>query len=316
MKLDKSSSERLNLLRFPLIVGVIFLHAKDAEVSLAGGVIGIAQSGWFSEFIRELISQEFARVAVPLFYLISGYLFFLGFEWSLDNYKRKVFSRVNTLLIPYVFWNVLTLLIMLTVQTLPATQEFLSGTNRPILSYGLYDYLKDIFGIGQPPIADHFWFVRDLMIMVLFVPLIQVFLRFIPRIFIILIGILWFFDWWAIDIPAAPAVMFFCLGAFLAVAKQNIFKYDRFGKIFFLSYAIVLAADFYTKGVRLNGYIHQVGILLGILSALYATKLIAQNKPLRSFLLWAASGSFFVYAAHQRICSASAPIEDHSEVSL
>ena len=45
-------------------------------------------------------------VAVPLFFLISGYLF-AGGTSEPGWYAKKVSSRVKSLLVPYVVWNVM-----------------------------------------------------------------------------------------------------------------------------------------------------------------------------------------------------------------
>ncbi len=84
MTLNKITSERLSLLRFPLIVGVVFIHA-NVEYS---GII-IDQQSWFSDFFRTIISRGIARISVPIFFLMSGFFFFLGFSWTLDKYKKK-----------------------------------------------------------------------------------------------------------------------------------------------------------------------------------------------------------------------------------
>ncbi len=123
--LNAQSSLRLNLLRFPLIVGVVFVHAYETTVGFSGGSvsIGLNQNNVISEFIRNLISQEIARIAVPIFFLMSGYLFFAGFVWSKENYLDKVKSRIKTLLIPFLFWNIATLLLIALGQSLIVTQR-------------------------------------------------------------------------------------------------------------------------------------------------------------------------------------------------
>ena len=299
MRIDKDTSERLNLLRFPLIVGVVFIHAYGTDVSFSNESIGVAQCSWFSNFIRELVSQGFARIAVPLFFLMSGYLFFLEFQWSQDEYKKKLLSRVNTLLIPFIFWNFFMLLLLYVAQSLPATQNYFSGKNAPISSFGLYDYFNTLLGIDRSPISYQFWFIRDLMIMVLLVPIVQLIFKTIPAIFLGIISVLWFFQLWPIYIPSSEAFLFFYIGAFLAVSKQSLFKMDKYGSVILFLYSIILLADALTKCNALNGYIHRIGILLGIASALYATKFVLNNGTLRSFFLWSASCSFFVYAVHE-----------------
>ena len=299
MKLDKNSSERLNLLRFPLIVGVVFIHAYETNVIFSDETIGVEQANLVSDFIRNLISQGLARVAVPLFFLMSGYLFFLGFHWSLNTYKRKLRSRVNTLLIPFIFWNLATMLLVYTAQTLPLTQSFFSGNNELISSFVIYDYFNALIGIDRFPISYQFWFIRDLMTMVLLVPIIQLILKIIPRIFLGVIFVLWFFQLWPIYFPTSIAALFFYIGALLASSKQSLFKADKYGSKILLIYIVILLADVLTKSYDFNGYINRIGILFGVVSALYATKYALNNEKVRLFLQWTASCSFFVYAVHE-----------------
>lgn len=299
MKLDKISSERLSLLRFPLIVGVIFLHSYSSDVALSTVRAGLIQTSCYSSFIREFVSQGLARVAVPLFFLMSGYFFFIKFEWSLDNYKRQLQSRVNSLLIPFVFWNVSVLLFLAIAQSLPATQIYFSGANAPIGTFGAYDYLDAIFGIDRFPISYQFWFIRDLMVMVLFVPIIQIILKKVPTIFLVVLFALWFIDIWPVYIPSSRAFLFFYIGSFFAFNKKNLFEFDKYGIPIIGVYLVVLLIGVASKESSFSIYIYNSGIVFGILSALYCTKLVLTHKYLKEKLLWAAKYSFFVFAIHE-----------------
>ncbi len=296
MKLDHVSSERLNLLRFPLIVGVVFLHAYAGNIETT---TEISRSEGLSDLIQYLISKRITRISVPLFFLISGYLFFLNFEWSLDNYIRKLSRRVHSLLIPFLFWNSLTLLLLVIAESIPAVQIYFSGQNRQIYSFEVFDYFNALLGINRFPISYQFWFIRDLMIMVLLVPLLQLIFRTVPIPFLGLLGLLWFFLIWPIYMPSPAASLFFCLGAFFAFSGQNIFAFDRYGNIFISIYIAILVLLALTRENELNGYINRIGILFGMASALYISKLVLKIKTLKSFLLWTSGCSFFVFAVHE-----------------
>lgn len=299
MKIDKTSSERLSVLRFPLIVGVVFIHAYSTEVGFSNGAVGTIDSGYLVGFMRDLISQGLARLAVPLFFLLSGYFFFLNFYPSVENYIKKIKSRTNSLLIPFLFWNILTLLLIALAQYLPATQSFFSGKNEPIITFGIYEYINAIFGIDRSPISYQFWFIRDLMVMVLFTPVISLILNKIPRLFLLVILVLWFFNFWPIYIPSVAAFLFFYSGAYFAHRKVSMFTLDRFGILLMLSYSCVLLIDTFTKGDMVNSYIHNIGILLGIASMLFATRGIVGVNRAKRYLLWAGNCSFFVFAVHE-----------------
>lgn len=299
MPIDKVSSERLGVLRFPLIVGVVFIHAYSTEVSLSNGTVGVAHTGYLVDFVRNLVSQGIARIAVPLFFLMSGYLFFLGFSWSLENYKTKIRSRINTLLVPFLFWNIFTLALLAFAQYLPATQGFFSGKNGHISTFGGYDYLNAIFGIDRYPIAYQFWFIRDLIVLVLFAPVIYLILERAARLFLFVAFVLWFFDLLPIYIPSTAALAFFYAGAYFAYANIGLFTLDRFGFPLLISYTVVVLIDTATKDYAANSYIHNIGILLGIASTLFVTKALVERNNVRQALLRASGCSFFVFAVHE-----------------
>jgi surface polysaccharide O-acyltransferase-like enzyme len=93
--ITQNVSSRLKALRFPLIVGVVFIHAYTTKVLLEGGhQAGTEHVDFAVSFVRNLISQGIARVAVPMFFLMSGYLFFQGYDGSMRAYRRKLQSSL------------------------------------------------------------------------------------------------------------------------------------------------------------------------------------------------------------------------------
>ena len=107
--IDNESSLRLKLLRFPPIIGVIYIHAYGTVIHYSGGSLGTADLNSLTNVIRILLSEGIARTAVPLFFLMSGYLFFATFHWSQQTYLNKILSRLRSLLIPFLFWNLAAL---------------------------------------------------------------------------------------------------------------------------------------------------------------------------------------------------------------
>jgi surface polysaccharide O-acyltransferase-like enzyme len=224
MAKDDESLSRIDLLRFPLIVGVVFIHNYASAVHLAqGGAIGLAHGSVWVEFVRFFISQGVARVAVPLFFLISGYLFFYG-EWSWSRYIGKIERRASTLLIPFLFWNLLTLAVYATVQSIPQTAVYFAGTAwPPIRSFTLLDYINALFGITVAnPISYQFWFIRDLMALVVLAPAIHFLLaKRLALPFILALLCLWFTYTWPVLWPSVEATFF---GSAQESVKAAIFR--------------------------------------------------------------------------------------------
>ena len=116
-----------------MIFGVILIHSYP----YMGGVIDQID-GWninqleipITRFVTTLISMTLASISVPLFYLISGYLFFYKTNWNLSVYIGKLQKRMKSLLVPYIFFSVLALIIVAILQLiLPSLR---SGGMRPI----------------------------------------------------------------------------------------------------------------------------------------------------------------------------------------
>ena len=64
------------MLRFPLIVLVVYLHNGSGTVRFANAGIVERSSSPMLDYFVAFLSDGVARVAVPLFFLMAGYLFF------------------------------------------------------------------------------------------------------------------------------------------------------------------------------------------------------------------------------------------------
>ncbi|MBV5316190.1 MAG: acyltransferase [Desulfobulbaceae bacterium] len=314
--IDKESSLRLKLLRFPAIIGVVYVHAYGTTVNYAGGTLGLVETNGLTEFIRNLLSQGLARIAVPLFFLMSGYLFFANFRWSKKTYLEKLQTRLRSLLVPMVFWNILGLALVALVQAWPSIQTipYFIGKNDVIAGYTIIQYFNAILGLKWYPFAYHFWFIRDLILLALLAPVIAVILRFAALPFFIVVYLCWVFGiwplpepvvmgWvfggWPIVIPAAMGVFFFSAGALCGINGQSLFAFDRFGKTAVLVYLPILLVDVICYKAWFNPYLHRTGLIFGVAATLYATKLIMRHQWLQRTLVTLGSASFFVYAAHE-----------------
>jgi surface polysaccharide O-acyltransferase-like enzyme len=297
--LDKKSSLRISLLRFPLIVGVVFIHAYGNILGFGGDTVGVSQTNYFTDFTQNLISRELARTAVPIFFLLSGYLFFVGLEWSKDNYLKKVKSRIKTLLIPFLFWNIAALLLYAIGQALPATRDFFVRKQDLVANFGAFDYIRVIFGIGRSPILLQFWFIRDLMLLVLWAPIIYYLNKLVPLPFLILLFFCWFLGVWPVNAPRVEGALYFSVGSYLAFAGKSLFALDKYGKVIAAAYVPAVFADIIFFHADLNSCFHKVCLILGVLTVLFATKSAANTQTLKQALLSLGTASFFIFAAHE-----------------
>ena len=97
--LNRQNGNRVDLLRVLLTVGIVCRHATMTDLAISMSAFDAITQGiiWLTE------------VCVPLFYVISGYLYFRNApldpqpRWFLDKYKSRFFSLV----IPYLIANVI-----------------------------------------------------------------------------------------------------------------------------------------------------------------------------------------------------------------
>ena len=109
-KISSLTSSTISALRFPLTVGVVFIHFNVLSDNLA--VRGTGNAEHFPTWLVcmfNLFSEVLPRIAVPLFFIISGYLFFRS-GFMIRTYTDKLRRRVRTLLVPYILWNLLYLI--------------------------------------------------------------------------------------------------------------------------------------------------------------------------------------------------------------
>lgn len=297
--IDKDSSLRLKLLRFPPIIGVIYVHAYGKTTSFGSETVGREDVNALTDFIRVLISEGVTRISVPLFFLMAGYLFFANLQPGVRGYLDKARSRVRTLFIPFLFWNLLSLAIVLLAQASPVTQPYFNEGAKLLSEGSLYNYLNALFGFSRYPIAYHFWFIRDLMVMVLLAPLVALILRHAAIPFYLAVYLCWVGDVWPVLIPGDATLLFFAAGAHFALKGESLFALDRFGKAALAIYLPILVVDVVWYGAWFNNFVHRTGLIFGVLAALCATGPILRHERLTQALVGLGGASFFVYAAHE-----------------
>jgi surface polysaccharide O-acyltransferase-like enzyme len=299
-------SDVIAFLRFPLIVGVVFIHNYASTVAIPGMEFGHAGNLPVFYVCSELFSQILGRVAVPLFFFISGFLFFRNIDgFTKHDYLKKLRRRRRTLLIPYLFWNITALLVKYIARHTPVLAAWHSST----VEYNFQYVLESLWGAWPDertltyPIAYQFWFIRDLMVAVALTPVIYGYVKKTKVYGVLLLGALWFSNCWFHFIGSyglsAVAVFFFAAGAWFGIHRRNII--EETGKVkrwAYMLYPLLVVADLLTKGHAANLFIHNVGILAGIVFwvNIVAYLLKAGKVRVNRFLV---SAAFFVFAIHE-----------------
>jgi len=150
------------------------------------------------------------EVCVPLFFALSGYLFFFhvperpDIRWFAEKWKRRLFSLV----IPYLIANMVAFAIY-----------WSAGRFAPDLVSGFFgDNLRNPFYVlWTGPVNLSLWFIRDLIIAVITTPVIWLLVRYGKFWVVLAYGLLWLFG------AQTPwNNFFFMLGSYLAIEEKII----------------------------------------------------------------------------------------------
>lgn len=251
----KILSTTIEVLRFPLALAVIFIHMGPSVVNLIDAKFSLFTHEGLYNLIGIVFSHVLTHIAVPCFFLISGFLFFLNFrKWSWLEYRRKMKSRLTTLFIPYMLWNVtpwLLAIIRIGVKnalgsnTFTQLGEYLTDYNINVL-YNCHQWSGSTNWLGKhlfmtAPYDLPLWFLRDLIFMSILTPIIFFFIKRLKLLYIVVLFLAYISRIWIL-IPGLTitACFYFSLGAFLSLNSINIISFVHKFRYIFVPLSVVL----------------------------------------------------------------------------
>lgn len=288
---------RLDVLRFPLIVLIVYLHACGFTANFADGARALADGQIVATV--QAITGSIGRIGVPLFFLMSGFLFFRGGAFSSDVYRAKLKSRARSLLVPFLFWNLALLALVAIAQSTPSLAPFFNGQNQAVRGMSAFQLLDAVFGFTRYPISYQFWFIRDLMLLVVASPVIWFAARYLAWPTFFVLAAVWLTLTWPMQVPESEPVVFFYLGSMVAIRGGSLFAVDRLSWWLVLLFPILLTASYAEHAAGLPNYFLHPAVAVGVILALKASRWLAESDRLRDPLVWLGGASFFVYATHE-----------------
>ena len=194
----------LDLLKVFLTIGIVFRHAS---------LVGLEGRSEAYDILSRCIVL-ITEACVPLFFIISGFLYFRNVpkKAGVDFFWKKTRNRFFTLLIPYLIANAFAFVCY-----------WLAHRFAPDMISGFFgdDWNKPLFIFWTGPVNMSLWFIRDLIIACLVAPLIYLFVRYTRIWGVLVLGVVWFV------VGGAPWYNFwFTLGAWAAVCQGE--ASDRF----------------------------------------------------------------------------------------
>lgn len=300
---DELLSKTISYLRFPLVVGVVFIHNDMSSINIQGQTINYDHCFWLNWMIC-FFSSALPVVSVPLFYLISGFLFFYYSDFNRSVFTNKIHRRQSTLLIPYLFFNFVGFLIFL-VQMLPSLQDFFPllknyrvDITTFLSSFWTTNIPKEMAG-GLTPIDHPLWFLRDLMIACLATPVIWYLIKRLGWGFIFMVGCFWFFDigeHWGLPGKDHQPFFFFSLGAYFGIKKINFVQLASSQKWSITAYLTAAILSTFTQSVLCDLF-HKLIVMFGIIGLPCLMSLLIKNNRLK-IPVTLSNSTFFIYALH------------------
>ena len=299
MTQEENLSQTITCLRFPLIVGVVLLHTILQGQVVNGILIAPAGQYPFYDVFLYISQRIIGDMAVPLFFFISGFLLFYNVkEYDFQMYSSKLRKRVHSLLFPYLLWNVLFMVFIITIYYI-----------YPSLMHSMGDYCRGfntlvfLKSLTCSPVLSPMWFIRDLIVFnILSLPVFYLIKRFgiIP---ILILGVLFLLNIWSTTAGSGTKSAFYLsLGAWFGIKKCNFIYFSRRYSVL-LSFGLILFAivDIYLWRLSMPHYVaNQFAILMGVFLIPMAVSICINKELLSTNTFWAES-SFFVFAFHMFI---------------
>lgn len=223
LKMDKNLSTKIKILSFFLIIMIVYIHSSNLYLTIVDipSTTDKVYTNFINLFIQLFISEGIARSAVPLFFIFSGYLFFINinkYDSFHDLFFYKIRHRLKTIVVPYIVWSLFGLFILFIFQNMHFIKNYLTNNDvMPLLKE--MSFHKILYRISFRPIPFQLWFLRDLIFMNLLSPLIYYQIKnYLSLSYIILplLALIWLLDI-QLYLVSNVAFLFFYIGSVISL---------------------------------------------------------------------------------------------------
>ncbi len=298
---NKTQNEALNkyywkkrtIVTYVLSVLVLWIHNSSfANYPKSESLVSSVNSG-----VSFIFQEFFHPLPVPLFFIISGYLFFYNYDTGM--YITKLKKRTKTLLVPYILWNTLGLLFAVFTSYTFISNYFV-GREKFLISFE--SILKAIFLHGC---NGQFWFIHDLYILVVLSPLIYLFIRNKYTGFL-LVSALIALNIFGVDLSlfnilsVSDSIIFYVTGAFIGKNYKKFFS-EKVSSVTSIICIGLTALCVFINYLSVKGFIHMKSnvplIILWCFAFWFSFDLFAEKITVHNFM----KNSFMVFAMHANL---------------
>lgn len=275
--MTKELSSKIKLISLVCTVMVVYRHAHTMEAFFGGECPSCHTYNYIAHGITGITS-----VAVPYFFLISGFFFFKQSYYNTGNYLSMLKKKARTLFIPFCIWNILAILPL-----------WCGG--KIVVENHWYQYVMDFL---HSDYNGPMWYVRTLMLFMVMTPLYDwlflIDVRYGSKVelAIQLVVVAYIYSiWWPMDSTtfSTEGMLFFVLGGILR--KHEKWLNRSMPSVWAYVFYLIWLASCFT--VQLDYVTSKIHLLLGVVLLWHVVRCGCKG--------WVASlagYAFFVYVNH------------------
>lgn len=280
----------IKAIRYPVMLMVVLIHLNTSNSQV---VVHSGGGDFLFYFLVYFMSRNVVQCVNSLFFFMSGFLYFANVDTlSFDKYKEKTMSRVRTLLLPYLLWNLIVIAIYIIAYVL------LGKDTTPLFHISNLwetDWSPESMGT---PINGPLWFIRDLFFQALLAQITYILIRKLNVLYLAILTVLFYFGVGMTGF-APVSYLFFAFGAFFGIKKISFIALFRKYRV--VLYAIALCVLTYNMYCTLtNNYDLSNSLLWKYfgtiaffnIAAFFVGKNIHIPKPI-------SESGFMLYATHK-----------------
>ena len=232
-KISKFVSNKITILQFWGIVAVVYTHSYNGYPRVMLPDKTYSPKNYIIAFEYFLVGGAL-RFAVPMFFMMSGFLFFMHKKYDQPDFKigKRIYSRINSVLLPYLFWDAIAYICVVLILLLIPNSQVMWPWQNWLINKNAYE-LKQIFWTIKDklisPVPYPLWYLRDLFLLVLHTPIFLLLHKKLGKLWILpfLVFPFWLYDLWPLSflnlyILDLDGYFFFPIGALLALYNVNI----------------------------------------------------------------------------------------------
>lgn len=287
-------SDKLKVLSLISILFVLYIHSGFHSNEIEGMI--------WNYRCQEFISSMLGRCAVPLFYVISGYLFFLKVpDDGMKSIYAKIQKRIRTLLVPYIIGCLFVVLFWVMIAITPGISKYVNGSVQPLFNKPFYQIICSIFydsGSGTP-YAFQLWFLRDLILIVATSPIWYLLLKHLRWILIVTC-----FGLTYAQIHFVPffALFWFLLGGQLVQVKKQIYVGASLTMLSTVTFLLLSIVQLFRPDM-IDWELVKIPIIILGLASIWGLYDLVLGKDIKlsehSWLATACQFTFFIYLFHE-----------------